>query len=65
MPAIQYLIYLYRRYDTDGYDVMITSCTIPGEEGQSVLVVCVPSYDLTHSAVLVRLQAGGRSLVMM
>ena len=32
-----------------------------GPDGQSVLVICVPSFDLTHSAVLVRLRAGGWS----
>ena len=30
-----------------------------GDEGQSVLVVSVPSFDLTHSAVLVRVRGGG------
>ena len=30
-----------------------------GSDGQSVLVVCVPSFDLTHSAVLVTLRGGG------
>ena len=32
-----------------------------GDEGQSVLVVSVPSFDLTHSAVLLRLGAGEAS----
>jgi DNA polymerase delta subunit 2 len=31
---------------------------ITGCDGQSVLTICVPSFDLTHSAVLVRLRGG-------
>ena len=34
------------------------TCVVLGDEGQSVLLVAVPSFDLTHSAVLVRVQGG-------
>lgn len=35
---------------------MIVVCTPPAAGGQTVLLICVPVFDLTHSCVLVNLK---------